>query len=238
MPVSGADRLLAGSSETSRGMRGTPHGDGCPISFVLPRPGADAPPCPNQDRMNALAERAAVGIPAYGPPREGSAWGRKARQEANAAPARGGPACFQDVAWAVQPQAPPLPPQASPASKDLRPSGAARQNGPPRRESPLIPPRFRPAAVRPESRHPSCPPRGFQRKRKRATPHEAAASCGGDARRSGTGSKNALASFPLPVGRRFFLPRFAPMPEKSPGAALTAACAVRKGYADRRSGAS
>ena len=55
-----------------------------------------------------------------------------------------------------------------------------------------------------------------------ATPHEAAASCGGAARRSGAGSKNALASFPLPGGRRFFLPRFAPVPEKSPGAALTA----------------
>ena len=32
----------------------------------------------------------------------------------------------------------------------------------------------------------------------------------------------AVASFPLPAGRRFFLPRFAPVPEKSPGAALTA----------------
>ncbi|MFQ9867076.1 MAG: response regulator [Bilophila wadsworthia] len=65
---------LAGSSETSRGMRGPRMGT---AAYLLcpPRPGADAPPCPNQDRMNALAERAAVGIPAYGPPREGSAWG-------------------------------------------------------------------------------------------------------------------------------------------------------------------
>ncbi|MFR4119006.1 MAG: response regulator [Bilophila wadsworthia] len=38
MPVSGADRLLAGSSETSRGMRGTPHGNGCLSPLSSPGP--------------------------------------------------------------------------------------------------------------------------------------------------------------------------------------------------------
>ena len=119
--------------------------------------------------MNALAERAAVGGPAYGPPREGSAWGRKARQEANAAPAREARRASKMWLAAVQPQAAPaaasFPGIKGPSAKR---GGAPKR--PPRRESPLIPPRFRPAAVRPESRHPSCPPRGFQRKRKRQRP--------------------------------------------------------------------
>lgn len=90
---------------------------------------------------------------------------------------------------------------------------------PPRRESPLIPPRFRPAAVRPESRHPSCPPRGFQRKRKRRRPMRPPRRAVATPAFRGRFEERA-ASFPLPGGRRFFLPRFAPVPEKSPGAGV------------------
>ena len=86
-----------------------------------------------------------MGGPAYGPPREGSAWGRKARQEANAAPAREARRASKMWLAAVQPQAAPaaasFPGIKGPSAKR---GGAPKR--PPRRESPLIPPRFRPAA--------------------------------------------------------------------------------------------
>ncbi len=118
--------------------------------------------------MNALAERAAVGIPAYG--RVRARLGAEKPGKRRMRPLRGRPRRASKM-WrtAVQPQAAP----AAASFPGIKGPSGKRGNAPkrpPRRESPLIPPRFRPAAVRPESRHPSCPPRGFQRKRKRQRP--------------------------------------------------------------------
>lgn len=167
---------------------------------------ADAPPCPNQDLHERIGGAAAVGIPAYGRRVRARLGAEKPGKRRMRPPAREAPACFQDVAYGCS--APKPAPAAASFPGIKRPSGK-RGNSPtrpPRRESPLIPPRFRPAAVRPESRHPSCPPRGFQRKRKRQRPMRPPRRAEAPPGVPGPGSKNALASSPCRAGGVFSCP--------------------------------